>query len=124
MQKRIVVIDDDQVILDTASVFLRNAGYRVDTSDCAITSNKLIYTDPVPDLLILDVMMPLMSGDTKLKKLKSREDSRNIPVLLISAKPEDELKVLAEKAGADSYLTKPLSEQRLLQAVGRLLRTN
>ena len=124
MQKRIVIIDDDQLFLDTAGEFLRNAGYRVDTSDCPITSKKLIYTDPVPDLLIIDVMMPLMSGDSKLKKLKSREDSRNIPVLLISAKPEGELEELAAKAGADNYLTKPLSEQRLLQAVDRLLQTN
>ena len=124
MKKRIVVIDDDQTILDIAGEFLRNAGYQVDTSDCTISSNSLIYTEPEPDLLILDVMMPLMSGDYKLKKLKSREDSRNIPVLLISAKPEAELKELAEEAGADGFLAKPLSERALLQAVRLLLRND
>jgi DNA-binding response OmpR family regulator len=123
MHKRITIIDDDQLILDTAGEFLRNAGYQVDTSDCPIRSNSLIYTDPMPDLLIIDVMMPLMTGDTKLKKLKSREDSRNIPVLLISAKPEEELKELAAESGADGYLAKPLTERGLLQAVRRLLRS-
>ena len=123
MQKRIVIIDDDELILATAGEFLRRAGYQVDTSDCPINSNNLIYRDPVPDLLIIDVMMPLMSGDTKLKKLKSREASRAIPVLLISAKSEDELKPLAMKAGAAGYLTKPLTERGLLQAVRRLLQS-
>ncbi len=123
MQKKIVLIDDDQTILDVAGELLRNAGYRVETCNCPIRSNKLIYTNPPPDLLIIDVMMPLMTGDLKLKKLKTREDSRNIPVLLISAKPEGELRVLAAEAGADGYLSKPLSERSLLQTVRRLLRS-
>lgn len=124
MQKRIIIIDDDQTILETAGEFLRNAGYLVETSNCPIASNNLIYAEPAPDLLILDVMMPLMSGDSKLKKLKSREDSCNIPVLLISAKPEAELKELAGKAGADGYLAKPLTERGLTQAVRRLLQAS
>ena len=124
MQKRIDVIDDGQSILDTVGEFLRDAGYLVDTCDCPISSNKLIYTEPVPDLLIIDVMMPLMTGDLKLKKLKSRAESRHIPMLLISAKPEEELKELAEKAGADGYLSKPLTERGLLQSVRRLLQAD
>ncbi len=120
--KRIVVIDDDQLILDTVSEYLKAAGYQVETSDCPIKSNSLIYASEMPDLLIMDVMMPLMSGDAKLKKLRARSGSRDIPVLLISAKPEAELKALAEESGADAYLPKPLSERSLLQAVRKLLR--
>lgn len=117
MQKRIVIIDDDSVILDIASEFLSSAGFRVETSECGLDSNSLIYTNPPPDLILVDVMMPLMSGDKKLKSLKSNRLSRNIPIVLLSAKPEQELKTLAADCGADGYLTKPFSATSLIGMV-------
>jgi DNA-binding response OmpR family regulator len=121
MGKHIVVIDDCRVTLAMVSDFLGGAGYRVSTSDCCVYSNHLIYGSRPPDLILLDVMMPLMPGDKKVRLLKGREKSRQIPVLLMSSKEEGELRSLAAGAGADGYLPKPFSADQLLHTVRRHL---
>ena len=117
MSKHIVVIDDCPVTLAMVSDFLAEAGYRVSTADCGVYSNHLIYGAEPPDLILLDVMMPLMSGTKKARAIKSRERSRNIPVLLMSSKDEPELRLLTAMAGADGYLPKPFSAKRLVSVV-------
>lgn len=119
--KHILVIDDDPVVLAMAQDFLEAAGYRVSTAKDAIYSNDVIYgTDP-PGLILMDVMMPHMSGDKKVRALKRRDRSSGIPVLLISGKEERELQRLASEVGADGYLTKPFSAGKLVETVGRYL---
>lgn len=117
MQKHIVIIDDDQLILTMARDFLQDAGFRVSTSDNAVFSNHIIYGSNPPDLIIIDVMMPLMSGDQKIRTLKSRDRSRQIPVLLMSSKAPDELQRLADNAGANGIITKPFTPASLVQSV-------
>jgi DNA-binding response OmpR family regulator len=115
--KHILIIDDDPVILAMSQDFLEEAGYRVSTAKDAIYSNDVIYgTDP-PDLILMDVMMPLMSGDKKVRALKRRGQSSSIPVLLVSGKPEDELQRLAVEVGADGYLTKPFNATELVVTI-------
>lgn len=115
--KHILVIDDDPVVLAMAQDFLEEAGYRVSTAKDAIYSNDVIYgTDP-PALILMDVMMPLMSGDKKVRALKRRDRSSAIPVLLVSGKEEDELRRLASEVGADGYLTKPFNAEKLVDIV-------
>lgn len=123
MDKHIVVIDDCRVTLAMASDFLASAGYRVSTADCGVYSNHLIYGRRKPDLILLDVMMPLMAGDKKVRLLKKREQSRQIPVLLMSSKNEQELRSLAVGAGADGYLPKPFSATQLVHLVQSFLAT-
>ncbi len=67
---------------------LEKAGLRVSTAEDSVYSNHLIYGSTPPDLILLDVMLPHMSDDKKAALLKSREKSRNIPVLLISSQEE------------------------------------
>lgn len=117
MSKHIVVIDDCQVVLAMASDYLAAAGFKVSTADNGVYSNHLIYSSSPPDLILLDVVMPLMSGDKKLKLLKSRDKSRHIPVLLISSKDEDELSALVASHGADGFLSKPFTADQLIQSV-------
>ncbi len=117
LQKHILVIDDDKLILTMAGDFLRDAGYRVSTSDNGLYSNHIIYSSAPPDLIIIDVMMPLMRGDEKLKTLKSKGRSRHIPVLLMSSKSPVELQTLANEAGADGIIPKPFTPYSLVQAV-------
>jgi DNA-binding response OmpR family regulator len=115
--KQILIIDDDPVVLAMAKDFLEEAGYRVSTAKDAIYSNDVIYgTDP-PDLILMDVMMPLMSGDKKVRALKRRDQSSGIPVLLISGKQEGELRRLAAEVGADGYLTKPFDAAKLVGTI-------
>lgn len=117
MDFHIVVIDDCQVTLAMVSDYLTDAGFRVSTSECPVYSNHLIYATRPPDLILLDVMMPLMSGTKKARALKSRERSRNIPVLLMSSKAEPELRTLTAMAGADGYLPKPFSAENLVRTI-------
>ncbi len=121
MQKHIVVIDDDHLILTMAKDFLQEAGFRVSTSDNGLFTNHIIYTRNPPDLIVIDVMMPLMSGDQKIKTLKSRDRSRQIPVLLMSSKEPAELQQLADSAGADGIITKPFTPTSLVQSVRKYL---
>ena len=117
MPKHVVIIDDDQLILTMARDFLEEAGFQVSTTDSGLFSNHIIFSSNPPDLIIIDLMMPLMSGDQKLRTLKNNARSRNIPVLLMSSKNPDELQKLADTAGADGILPKPFTPTSLVQAV-------
>ena len=92
MSKHILVIDDDPVLLAMVNDYLEAAGFAVSTADCGIYSNNIIYSKNPPDLIVLDVIMPLMSGVKKAKLLKQREKSAHIPIILMSSKDEQELK--------------------------------
>ena len=113
----ILVIDDDPVVLAMTRDFLEDAGYRVSTAADAIYSNDVIYSQDPPALILMDVMMPLMSGDKKVRALKRRDQSSNIPVLLISGKSETELQRIADEVGADGFLTKPFNAAKLVNTI-------
>jgi len=115
--QHILVIDDDPVVLAMSRDFLEDAGYRVSTAADAIYSNDIIYSCDPPDLILMDVMMPLMSGDKKVRALKRRDQSSGIPVLLISGKEEAELQLLTAEVGADGYLTKPFNAVKLVNTI-------
>ncbi len=121
MLKHIVIIDDCRVTLAMTSDFLAEAGYRVSTAESSIYSNHLIYSSTPPDLILLDVMMPLMPGDKKARILKRRDKSRNIPIVLISSKKESELSLLAADSGADGYITKPYTADKLVSTIVHFL---
>lgn len=121
MSKHILVIDDDPVLLAMVGDYLKDAGYKVSTADCGIYSNNIIYGSNPPNLIVLDVIMPLMSGVKKAKLLKQREKSAHIPIILMSSKEEEELKGLAEEAMVEAYLCKPFGEQKLISKIETLL---
>jgi len=117
MAKHIVIIDDCRVTLAILTDMLEYAGFRVTTAEDSIYSNHLIYNSSPPDLILLDVMLPHMSGDKKARKLKERKNSHDIPVLLISSKDETELARLVASSGADGFLQKPFTADKLLDTV-------
>lgn len=115
--KHILIIDDDPLVLVMAKDFLEEADYRISTAKDAIYSNDVIYGTEPPDLIMMDVMMPLMSGVKKARALKRRGKSSVIPVLLIPGKEESELQHLATEVGADGYLAKPFNAAKLVGTV-------
>jgi len=117
MAKHIVIIDDCRVTLVMLADMLVDAGFRVSTAEDSIYSNHLIYNSSPPDLILLDVMLPHMAGDKKAKLLKTRDKSRDIPVLLISSKEEQELLQMVARSGANGFLQKPFSADKLLDTV-------
>ena len=121
MSKHILVIDDDPVLLAVVGDYLTEAGFTVSTADCGIYSNNIIYGSNPPDLIVLDVIMPLMSGAKKAKLLKQREKSAHIPIILMSSKDEQELKAIAQDCMVNGYLCKPFTAEQIVDKVKNLL---
>jgi len=120
--KRILVIDDSELVLAMARDALQSAGYEVYTATNGIEANSYIFsTNNRPDLIIIDIMMPLLDGNKKAKILKEKEHSRDIPIVFISSKNEDELARLVADAGADGYICKPFSSQSIVTSVRKII---
>jgi DNA-binding response OmpR family regulator len=121
-KKRILIIDDSPVTLEIAWDSLYAEGYDVYTALNGIEANHIIYSaDSRPDLIILDIMMPMLSGSKKAHLLKLSEQTKDIPILFISSKPEAELKQLALDSGVNGYICKPFTKHGLLEAVRNIL---
>jgi CheY-like chemotaxis protein len=120
-QKKVVVIDDCVLHLQMVRDILEPAGYEVLTADSSIAANAYIYTTPPPDLLLVDVEMPMLNGAEKVRLLKQREKSREIPTLLISAKAPEEMAALARESGAEGFLCKPFEKESLISAISEYL---
>ncbi len=114
----ILVVDDDKEIVDSISIFLSGEGYSVFKAYNGIDALDLLSEQEI-HLLLLDIMMPRMDGIKTLMKLR---ESKNIPVILISAKSEDADKILGLTAGADDYVTKPFNPSELVARVKSQLR--
>lgn len=115
--KRVLVIDDDNYSLSVARDMLEEMGVEVLTSTSSLEANRHIYGKQKPDLILLDVVMPFLDGGKKASLLKERESSRDIPVYLVSSKPEEELKAIAQSSGAEGFIVKPLSKAVLLPVI-------
>ncbi len=115
--KVILIIDDCKLTLAIARDILKDAGYDVIVASSGIEANKYIYCPFPPAVILIDVEMPLLRGDRKVRLLKASPSSQAIPVVLISHKSEAELQSLCEESGADCYIPKPLQKDALLALV-------
>jgi len=121
--KKILVIDDSELVLAMASDALKGAGYEVFTATNGIEANSFIFsTTSRPDLIIMDIMMPLLDGNKKAKILKEKDFSKDIPIMFISSKSEAELEKLVAEAGADGYICKPFTDQGIVNSVRKVLK--
>ena len=114
----ILVADDDREIVESISIFLKGEGYSVFKAYDGLEALDILFENEV-HLMILDIMMPRLDGIKTLMKLR---ESRNIPVILLSAKSEDADKILGLAAGADDYVTKPFNPSELMARVKSQLR--
>ena len=114
----VLVVDDDREIVDSISIFLSGEGYKAIKAYDGIEALDALSENEV-HLMILDIMMPNMDGIKTLMKLR---ESRNIPVILLSAKSEDTDKIFGLTAGADDYVTKPFNPSELMARVKSQLR--
>lgn len=119
--KRIIIIDPCESTRQLVTQVLGQYGHSVASADCCVYSNDLIYNVHPPDLIIMDVLLPMMRGDKKAQLLKAREKSRDIPILLIAARPAEELQALAVAAGVEGFLPKPFVAAQLLTIIDHLL---
>lgn len=121
--KKILIIDDSELVLAMAKDALEGAGYEVFTASNGIEANSYIFsTHNRPDLILMDIMMPLLDGNKKAKILKQQPHSQDIPIMFISSKPEAELAALVAEAGADGYICKPFSPAGIIGSVRKVLK--
>jgi two-component system, OmpR family, alkaline phosphatase synthesis response regulator PhoP len=116
-RQKILVVDDSEIVLTMAREALEGAGFQVLSAASTSEADPLISGETRPDLIILDVMLPTLDGDKKAKMLKAAERTRDIPILLISSKPEDELRRRVKESGADGYIRKPFTVQGIVDRV-------
>ncbi|WP_459168715.1 response regulator transcription factor [Natronospora cellulosivora (SeqCode)] len=118
--KKILVVDDEKNIRELIKYNLETAGYIVDMAvDGQAALDKL---DNSIDLIVLDLMLPVIDGLTVCRKIRANDDYQNIPIIMLTAKGEEFDKVLGLEMGADDYLTKPFSSRELNARIKALLR--
>jgi diguanylate cyclase (GGDEF)-like protein len=119
--KRILVVDDDRNLRKIIQTNLELAGYDVTTA--ANGNEALRVLDAMqPDLVVLDVMMPLMDGYEVARRIRRHPSNTNVPIIMLTAKSEVEDKLAGFDAGADDYMTKPFGPQELLARVKAKIR--
>lgn len=117
---RVLVADDDQVICDLVAFKLAQGGYAVQVVSDGAAALDAIRADP-PDLAILDVMMPGLSGVDVLRKLRQEPATENLAVILLTAKSRDSDVDTGFATGAQDYVVKPFSPRELLHRVSAVL---
>lgn len=120
MAKRILAVDDEKHIVRLIQVNLERAGYEVVTANDGAQALAIVEQDP-PDLIVLDWMMPQLNGYETLKKLKADPKTEHIPVVMLTAKSQDQDVLKGWQGGADCYLTKPFNPMELLTFVRRII---
>ena len=116
----ILVCDDSRAIRESLVVILNHAGYRASGVDSALDCVSVARKEH-PDMIIMDIMMPGMDGATASGLMKDAPEIAGIPVVLLSAMPEEQVKIRAEDAGVAGYMLKPYRKNVLLECVERCL---
>lgn len=117
----VYVVEDDVNIREIEGFSLKNSGYQVEEFECAKKFWERI-NQKLPDIILMDVMLPDEDGLTIVKKLRQRSDTRRIPVLMVTAKTSELDRVKGLDIGADDYLVKPFGVMELISRVKALLR--
>ena len=120
MAETILIVDDDLDILELLKMNLEPEGYNVRTANDGESAVQSASTNP-PDLILLDVMMPYKDGFQVIEELKDIEHTKNVPVILITARGQTEDKVLGLDTGADDYITKPFDLREVTARVEAVL---
>ena len=121
MTQRILIVEDEPSIAELIAINLTHAGYEVEKAMQADIAQG-IMKEQLPNLVILDWMLPGKSGVQFAKELRANERTRGLPILMLTAKSEEADKVMGLDSGADDYVTKPFSPKELIARVKALLR--
>lgn len=116
MEKRILVVDDDEMVLMALNELLKTEGYMIQTVSSANEALQKLDENGY-DLLMLDVIMPEMDGFELCKRIRTKENYKETPIVFLTAKSRDEDRVRGLEAGANLFLSKPISPDKLLGIV-------
>ena len=121
MNPRILIVEDEEALSLLLRYNLETAGYEVETVARGDDAD-VRFRERVPDLVILDWMLPGLSGIELCRRLRSRPESRQVPIIMLTARGEETERVRGLATGADDYVVKPFSVPELLARVSALLR--
>jgi two-component system phosphate regulon response regulator PhoB len=121
MSPRILVVDDEPDIAALVAFHLARESYRVRTAASGPEAIAALEAE-VPDLVVLDLMLPGMSGLEVLREIRARGELADVPVILLTARAEEQQRIEGLSLGADDYVTKPFSPRELILRVGAVLR--
>jgi two-component system phosphate regulon response regulator PhoB len=121
MNLKVLIVEDEKALAEILEYNFKKEGYVVDTaSDGEIALDKIIFK--APDLVILDWMLPKLSGIELCKKVRSNKKIKNIPIIMLTARGEEEDRLKGLEMGADDYVTKPFSINELLARAKAVLK--
>ena len=120
INKKILIVDDDHVITKMVESRLKANGYEAIVSNDAAMGLEMAIKNS-PDLIILDVMMPIINGYNMCSLLKSEEQSKNTPIIMLTSRAEERDKAIGQSVGANAYITKPFAMEDLLKKIEELL---
>jgi len=119
--KRILIVEDEAPIREMVAFGLKRAGFSVMEAGSGVEAHAVI-SDSLPDLILMDWMLPDFSGVELTRRIKREELTRDIPVIMLTARAEEQDKVTGLDSGADDYLTKPFSTRELHARINAVLR--
>ena len=120
MATKILIADDEEDIKEIMQMFLESQGYEVETAFDGLSALDQVKSWN-PDVILLDIMMPVMDGIQVCEKIKSDPDTKHIPVIMVSAASKRDKEGPAFEAGADEYVVKPFDPTELGKVVERCL---
>ena len=120
-QTKILIAEDDAEVMDLVRVYLTREGFEVAAAADGESALELAET-AAPDLLVLDVMLPKLDGWAVCRRLRERETTQRLPIVMLTSRSDEMDRVLGLELGADDYVTKPFSPRELLARIKAVLR--
>ena len=120
MPTNILIVEDEESILELIAINLKQSGFNPIRAISAEFAEKIV-NEALPDLIILDWMLPGMNGIEFAKRLKTNSETKIIPIIMLTAKSEEDNKLLGLNVGADDYMTKPFSPKELMLIIKNLI---
>src|SRR5947207_6471548 len=117
-KQKILVVEDEASIASFVSLYLKNAGYDVQTAETGASALAQVVSDG-PALIVLDLLLPDMDGIEVCRRIRRTLD---VPILMLTARDEDVDKIIGLEVGADDYMTKPFNPRELVARVKSILR--
>lgn len=120
--KRVLLVEDEAVQAELAQRVLERAGFSVRRAEDGPLALEALAEDPLPDLVLLDVMLPKIDGFEVLKRIRADQRTRSLPVMMLTSFSRDLDAARGRELGADDYIIKPLMETDFLRRVAKLTR--